>query len=91
MHGRATDTGAFLQGLIQLSAALLKWHAGNRRGFTQLAVKGCAKLERVAASAPAADYMGVNLEPFSRRWRIFAANPQESAANSGAPPLLLLE
>ena len=86
---RGGDTGSFLQGLIQLSASLLKWNAGNQRGFTQLAAKGCDRLQRVTGSMEGDCYMGVNPERFVAQYQAFEKNQQ--AAGQYRPPLLLLE
>lgn len=38
------DEARFLQGLIQVAAALVKWQRGQSRGMTDLFAKGCEKL-----------------------------------------------
>ncbi len=50
--------GLFVQGLIQISAALLRWHMGTERGARKLYAEGRAKLERAQRQAPQ-DYMGL--------------------------------
>ena len=40
----AGDEARFLQGLIQVAAALVKWQRGQSRGMTDLFAKGCEKL-----------------------------------------------
>ncbi len=46
--GRRTETGVFLQGLIQVAAALLKHSMGERGSAGRLAAQGCAKLRTIA-------------------------------------------
>ena len=55
---KARTQGLFIQGLIQISAALLRWHMGTERGVRKLYGEGRAKLERAAGESPA-DYMGL--------------------------------
>ncbi len=83
------EAGSFLQGLIQLSASLLKWHGGNQRGFTQLVTKGCERLTRVAGGLEGGCFMGVNAEQVVAQYQVFAKKQQ--AARQYKPPLLLLE
>ncbi len=47
--GRRTESGIFLQGLIQLAAALLKRSMGERGPARRLAAHGCAKLRTIEA------------------------------------------
>lgn len=83
------EAGSFLQGLIQLSASLLKWQAGNQRGFTQLVAKGCERLKGVAGGLEGGCYMGVNPEQLVAQYQAFAGNQQ--SAGQHKPPLLLLK
>ncbi len=46
--GRRTETGVFLQGLIQVAAALLKRATDERGSANRLAAQGCAKLRTIA-------------------------------------------
>jgi hypothetical protein len=46
--GRRTETGVFLQGLIQVAAALLKRSTDERGSASRLAGKGCEKLRTIA-------------------------------------------
>jgi len=55
---KARTQGLFIQGLIQIAAALVRWHMGTERGVRKLYHEGRAKLERAAREAPA-DYMGL--------------------------------
>jgi hypothetical protein len=47
--GRRTGSGVFLQGLIQVAAALLKRSMGERGAANRLAARGCAKLRTIEA------------------------------------------
>ena len=85
LEERSVETAAFLQGLIQLSASLLKWHAGNQRGFTQLVAKGCQRLKRVTVES---SYMGTNLQQLIAAYQAF--KDQSSPGFSSVPPTLLL-
>ncbi len=70
----------FLQGIIQVAAALHHFHRGNLSGAQSLLKRGLAKIETFAA-----DYRGVDLEAVravARNWRIFLGNP------AGQPPRL---
>ena len=46
--GRRSETGAFLQGLIQVAAALLKDSMGERPAARRMAARGCSKLRRAS-------------------------------------------
>jgi predicted metal-dependent hydrolase len=46
--GRRTETGVFLQGLIQVAAALLKRSMGEPGSASRLAAQGCTKLRTIA-------------------------------------------
>jgi hypothetical protein len=52
-------TGNFLQGLIKISAAFLKWHLKQQRGCEILYTGGIGHLHKVLDSSP--EYMGLNL------------------------------
>ncbi len=47
--GRRTESGIFLQGLIQVAAAMLKRRMGKRGAASRLAAHGCAKLRTIDA------------------------------------------
>lgn len=57
----APDARELLQGLIQLSAALVKRRAENPRGETKLLAKATGKL-RAVRERVGADFMGVRLD-----------------------------
>ncbi|MBI2821579.1 MAG: DUF309 domain-containing protein [Acidobacteria bacterium] len=68
---RNDPPGLFLQGLIQISAALLKRKQGLRRGMGNLGGRGLAKLRAVSQIQPI--YCGVNLKDYVQRMeQIFA-------------------
>lgn len=50
--------GLFVQGLIQIAAALLRWHMGTERGARKLYAEGRAKLEPARREFPKS-YMGL--------------------------------
>ena len=56
---RATH-GLFIQGLIQISAGLLRWHMGTERGARKPHREGRAKIEHAVRESPH-DYMGIPL------------------------------
>ena len=62
INGRCA--GGYLQGLIQNSAALVKWREGNRRGVEKLGDQALVKLERVDGQNPV--YMGLRIASFIR-------------------------
>jgi hypothetical protein len=77
-----------LQGLIQCAAACLKIPMGQPRGLERLAELGCARLERVAqAIAPRRRALGLELAPFARALRAFAAS--QPASNDARPRIVL--
>lgn len=63
--GQDSVPGRFLQGLIQVAAALLQHHLGHERGVTYLLAKAWANLQPARAEAAASSpplYMGVDLD-----------------------------
>lgn len=56
---KESDAGQFLQGLIQISAALIKWHLHQREGMAKLYKIGLGRLQSVADHHPI--FMGVDL------------------------------
>lgn len=60
------DCRLFLQGLIQISAALIKYHMRQLRGLQSLSTNGRTKLLHVLTNLddPTGIYMGVNLPEF---------------------------
>lgn len=56
---RATSPSLFLQGLIQVSAALLKVHLRSTRGSRKLSVAGIEKLSQVSDTFPS--FMGLDV------------------------------
>ena len=51
----------FLRSLIQVAAALLKWHQGNGAGMKKLAAKAGGSLDQVICSSAEPDLMGLHL------------------------------
>ncbi len=62
--GRGSQQGRFLQGLIQLAAAHLKWFAGRRAVADRLALRALEKLRGVPDP-----YMGVAVDDLRRAVR----------------------
>jgi hypothetical protein len=56
----------FLQGLIQISASLIKYHMRQLRGLQSLSTNGRKKVHQVLTNLddPTGMYMGVNLPEF---------------------------
>jgi len=75
--GRNDTVGAFLQGLIQVAAALVQHRAGRDEGARKLARKGVARLRRVDGRL-----MGVDVAAF--------VDAVESWIESGNPPVIEL-
>lgn len=74
---RSATASSFLQGLIQVAAALVQHRAGRAEGARKLARKGVARLRR--ADRP---FMGVDVVAF--------ADAVETWIESGDPPLIEL-
>jgi hypothetical protein len=66
-------TRSFLQGLIQLAAALIKWHAGNERGQARLWRRSRARLQSVAEHHPV--FLGLEVPALVARSDRFLAAP----------------
>ncbi len=81
---RATSeetTRTYLQGLIQLAAALIKWYAGNPRGRRRLWRRSRQRLQSVAARHPV--FLGADVvELVERAGSLLEA---ESAGDAQAP------
>ncbi len=75
--GRRSDTGSFVRGLIQISAAHLKWHLGEEGAARSLAERGLSGIE----SRPGL-YLGIDVDAFTARVRA-------ALAGSGERPVLI--
>ncbi|MCC7262214.1 MAG: DUF309 domain-containing protein [Candidatus Latescibacteria bacterium] len=85
-----SDSRHQLQGLIQLAAALIKWHQGNQRGMEKLAHSSRALLEPLAAVH--AHHLGLNLpDLLERSDAFFAAPPAPENTTPDLLPLLRLD
>ena len=74
--------GLFVQGLIQIAAALLRWHMGTERGVRKLYREGRAKLEPAArASSP---YMGLDVVAWLAQLERLFADLLECLASGAA-------
>lgn len=67
--GRHTPHARFVQGVIQIAAANLHWHKGNRLPARSLAQKGSDRLESAAGAA--ATYMGIGIGTFTAAVRAY--------------------
>lgn len=91
--GRSEPAGRFLQGLIQMAAALVQHRAGQPQGARRLAGKGLDKLRKLARELEEASglpvlYMGVDVDGFATASeRFFESEPQGMVA----PPFLVLD
>ena len=91
----AGDQKLFLQGLIQVSAALIKWNARQFRGMRGLSAAGRGKLYEV--SIENSSFMGINLDRFIKRLDLFFNLPHEdnvaidSLLAMSAEPLIFLD
>ncbi len=63
------DQKIFLQGLIQICAAMIKQHVCQWRGTTNLSNRGCAKLAQIQSNFPV--YMGLDLNHFLYQLDVF--------------------
>lgn len=80
--GKSTEPATFVQGLIQVSAALLRAHLGTPRGAQNLLARAWGNLDRVTVPI---SYMGLAIEP----WRLAV---EQYLRDAGSPfPFLLLE
>lgn len=71
----------YLQGLIQASASLLKWHQGYAEGMRRLEVRARSRLHRVASTIPV--YMGLDAGEFLRRLaRLLAGGTRAESATA---------
>ena len=66
--GRRSGTGDFLQGLIQLAAALLKHATGAPATAERMAARACAKLRRTPGV-----FLGIDAETLARDAEAFLA------------------
>ena len=78
--GRTTETGLFLQGLIQTAAACLKKHQGQEQAAQRLAVEGLDKF-------PAADKMLLGIDTS----RLKSGLKGYFSGKTGSYPLIILD
>ena len=97
---RAEDTyRLFLQGLIQVSASLIKYHMRMLRPLRTLSTAGRSKLQQVVVESGdmASNYMGINLPEFLEIADTFFAPffsdhvTEETYQQIKAHPLILLQ
>lgn len=77
--GRTTDTGRFLQGLIQIAVACLKHEQGFADAARRLAEEGMRKFPRTARQ-----FLGINLDALR-------AETREHLESAGPPPVVMLD
>ena len=85
-------TRTYLQGLIQLAAALIKWHAGNSRGRRGLWRRSRERLQGVAARHPV--FLGADVVALLERGGALLAAEGVSDGPAEAPlegPILRLD
>ncbi len=85
-----SDAKLFLQGLIQVSAALLKTHLGSVDGASRLSTTGIEKLSSVSERNP--KFMGLNVIETVMNMRTYFSPLAEGvlpAIDDGVPPLRL--
>jgi len=86
--GKTTEPAGLVQGLIQVSAALLRTHLGTPRGAHNLVTRAWKRLDAIEGrltSTGQRTYMGIPLETWRR-------SVEEFLGGRGGPyPLLLLE
>ena len=86
---RESVAALFLQGLIQLAAALLKRHMGSEHGAVVLSGEGLDKLRHVAAAAP--QFMGLDVENVAAAFAtFFRSRSSGGQAPAGDVPVLRL-
>ncbi len=68
---KTDDDGKFLQGLIQISAGMIKWWTGNLSGMKKLFKEGLEKLR----SIPEQNLMGLDLKNQIARIQHFEESP----------------
>jgi hypothetical protein len=84
----------FLQGMIQISAALIKWNVKQFRGMRSLSTAGRKKLQKISIESN--NFMGVDLSRFMKRLDLFFDLPHEdnividSLLYTSAKPLIFL-
>jgi len=86
-----SDTAAtFLQGLIQIAAALVQVRLKHPEGTRRLAAKGLRRLRAVSREAGKTRYMGVDVEAFAVAAERFFEKPPPESSEPPAPPYLVL-
>jgi hypothetical protein len=78
--GKETQTGRFLQGIIQIAAALLKNSLAIRNGASRLAAKGLPKLRFESGI-----FLGVDIDEFGRDVERFLTEQERT------PPTIVLQ
>jgi len=84
LTGRHTTTGLFLQGLIQISVARLKWFQSLTKPARRLSASGLAKLELVPS-----EFAGLDCQSFRLATTRFFARSSRSEAGETALVIVL--
>ena len=93
----ASATGTqklFLQGMIQISASLIKWNVKQFRGMRSLSTSGREKLQKVSIESES--FMGIDISQFTKRLDSFFSLPHEDnvtisdVLDISAEPLIFL-
>jgi predicted metal-dependent hydrolase len=77
--GKKSPEGIFVQGIIQVSVAMLKWSQSNTTGLKRLTEKALPKL-----LSQDGIYLGMDSNNFIRQIKAFVAEEQKN------PPLIIL-
>ena len=70
---KTDDQGRFLQGLIQISAVMIKWWTKNKTGMKKLFQEGRLKLNSLSENR----FMGTGLKVFLKDLEQFESDPKE--------------
>lgn len=77
--GATAPTGRFVQGLIQISASLLRRHVGTPKGAWNLHAKALENLAAIGSGEPRhrqlESYMGIALDPWLSGVKLFLGDP----------------
>ena len=71
--GRRTETGLFIQGLIQIAVAYLKWFQGFYDTAKQMAAAGLEKMKPIKGT-----YMGIEVEVFRADVQVYFSGKKET-------------
>ena len=78
--GRYTETGAFIQGIIQITVAHLKWFQGLHDTATRMALKGLEKMQRINDI-----YLGIECDSFRSDVESYFSGKKRNTRQDQAP------